>query len=114
MALSLIGFGTAVPPDTTTQAEALACARVVSGPEVRDAAWLTALYRRSGVQTRHQVVGRRVVDDVMAGTRKSGSPFLPDGSPDFRGPTTGTRMALYAEAAPPLAVAAAKAALADT
>jgi predicted naringenin-chalcone synthase len=113
MTLSLTGFGTAVPPDTTTQAEALACARIVSGPQVRDAAWLTALYRRSGVQTRHQVVGRRVVDDVMAGTRESGSPFLPDGSPDFHGPTTGTRMALYGEAAPPLAVAAAQAALAE-
>jgi predicted naringenin-chalcone synthase len=113
MTLSLVGFGTAVPPDTTTQTESLACARLVSGPEVRDAAWLTALYRRSGVQTRHQVVGRPVVDDVLAGTRVSGSPFLPDGSAEFRGPTTAARLAQYAEAAPPLAIAAARTALGD-
>ncbi|MGL6097904.1 MAG: type III polyketide synthase, partial [Fimbriiglobus sp.] len=65
----------------------------------------------SGVRTRHQVLGRPLVDDLVAGTRVSGSPFLPgnDG-----GPTTGERMRMYAADAPKLAVAAAAAAVAES
>ena len=49
--------------------------------------------------------------DMLDGTTHTGSPFLPTGDADDRGPTTAQRMQHYAELAPPLAVEAAAAAL---
>lgn len=112
MSFSIFGLGTALPPGHLTQAEGLAAARVLGGPDLRDAAWLPTVYAHSGIERRHQVIGRPLVEDVLHGTRDSGSPFLP--SEDGLGPTTGERMAVYAAEAPPLAVRAAKAALAES
>jgi predicted naringenin-chalcone synthase len=53
-----------------------------------------------------------VVDDLKAGTRTSGSPYLP--GPDPLGPPTEVRMKMYADHAPPLATEAAAKALADS
>ena len=111
MPFVLHGLGTALPPDVVTQEEALVSAKALAGPGVRDASWLPAVYAHSGIRTRHQVLGRGLVDDLANGTRDSGSPFLP-GHPD--GPTTGERMRLYAAEAPKLAVRAAAAALAES
>ncbi len=91
-----------------TTAESLACARVLGGAELSSARWLNAVYGRSGVATRHQVLGRPLVDDLIAGTRESGSAYLP-GHP--RGPTTEQRMAVYKAEAPQLALRAAGKAL---
>src|SRR5262249_30830043 len=55
---------------------------------------------------------RQVVEDVLNGTRHSGSPFLPRS--DGAGPSTAERMQLYAAEAPPLAVEAAGKALAES
>ena len=113
MSFSLRGLGTAVPDAGLTAEEGLAVARCFSGPKVRGSDFLPAVYAGTGNQTRRQVLGRAVIDDVLHGTRESGSPFLPDGTPDFAGPTTAVRLALYAADAPPLAVRAARAALLD-
>ena len=73
------------------------------------------MYAHSGIRTRHQVLGRGLFDDLVGGTRASGSPFLPDPDrPTTLGPSTGCRMGLYATEAPPLAVRAAAGALAES
>jgi predicted naringenin-chalcone synthase len=112
MPLQLLGLGTATPPDAVTREEGLGIARVLSDPVVARSSFLPDVYAGSGVNSRHMVHGRDVVRDVIDGTRHSGSPFLPGADP--LGPTTGVRMRMYAEHAPPLAVAAARAALADS
>ena len=112
MSFVLHGLGTALPPAVVTQEEAAACARVLSGPGVRDASWLPAVYAHSGIRTRRTVMGRGWVEDLIGGTRVSGSPFLPRGD-DSAGPTTGERMQIYAREATPLAVRAAAAAVAE-
>lgn len=105
MSFHIAGIGTALPPLSVTQAESIRCARVLGGPALSEAKWLTAVYARSGVETRHQALGRPLVDDLLNGTRHSESPFLP-GRP--HGPTTQERMTVYAREAPPLAVQAAR------
>ena len=112
MPLVLHGLGTALPPDGVTQTESLKSAQVLGHPAIRSASWLPAIYAKSGVRTRFQVLGRPFVNDLLTGTRVSGSPFLPGDDP--LGPTTAQRMAMYAEHAPPLACEAAANALADS
>src|SRR5476651_1176546 len=105
MSAYLAALGTAVPDMTVTRAESLYIANYLCGPYLTDTDWLPNVYEHCGVQTRHQVVGRALVDDLLAGTRHSGSPFLP-GLPG--GPTTAERMVVYAREAPVLALAAAR------
>ena len=112
MPLVLHGLGTAVPPDGVTTAESLKSAQVLGHPAIRTASWLPAVYAKSGVRTRFQVLGRPFINDLLTGTRLSGSPFLPGDDP--LGPTTAQRMAMYAELAPKLAVQAAANALVDS
>lgn len=112
MPLQLLGLGTANPPDAVSREEGLGIARVLSDPIVARSSFLPDVYAGSGVNSRHMVHGRQVVRDVLEGTRHSGSPFLPGADP--LGPTTGVRMRMYAEHAPPLAVRAAERALADS
>src|ERR1700676_3818538 len=70
------------------------------------------MFDQTGIHTRHFALGADLVHDLIHGTRHSGSVFLPDGADDDRGPTTGQRMEHYARLAPPLALAAARAAVA--
>lgn len=114
MSLALFGLGTAVPTTRVTREEGLAVARVLGGAELRDAPWLPSVYSHSGIDARHQAIGRPALDDVLNGTTHSKSFFLPTGQPDDRGPTTGQRMQLYCQEAPSLAVRAAKQALAES
>ena len=111
MSFTLFGLGTAVPPGTLTQTEALRTARALAGLTLREASWLPTVYEHSEIDTRHQVLGRPLVDDLLKGTRESNSVFLPSSEDDSRGPTTHERMQIYAKEAPPLAVRAAKIAL---
>jgi predicted naringenin-chalcone synthase len=69
------------------------------------------MYNQTGIQKRHNSLPRALIDDVLQGTRDSDSIFLPTGSPDDLGPTTGQRMAVYAADAGPLALTAAHTAL---
>ncbi len=114
MSFTLFGLGTALPSATLTQDEGVALARVLGGPDLREAPWLPAVYAHSGIKARHQAIDRAVIDDVLRGTRTSGSVFLPTGEPGDPGPTTGERMKVYAAEAPPLAVRAARAAVSES
>lgn len=111
MPFTLLGLGTALPADSIGQADGLVIAQKLSDPIVGRSDFLPGVYAHSGAARRHQVIGRGVVDDLLNGTRDSGSPFLP--GPDPLGPTTAVRMRMYADHAPPLAIEAAGKALAD-
>jgi predicted naringenin-chalcone synthase len=104
-------MGTALPPTVVSQQEALGVARALCCRTEEQATWLPAMYSNSGIDTRRLCLGGAVVRDLLEGTRHSGSPFLPTGAEDDRGPTTAERMRHYAELAPPLAVAAGRSAL---
>jgi predicted naringenin-chalcone synthase len=113
MSLAILGLGTAVPPAIVNQAEGMEIARAVCCRTAEQATWLSSMYGQTGISTRHMVMGREVVLDVLQGTRTTHSVFLPTGAPDDAGPTTAQRMEVYAESAGPLALAAARRALAD-
>jgi predicted naringenin-chalcone synthase len=113
MSFAIRGIGTAVPPTVVSRQEALGIARVLCPRTPEQESWLPAVYAGSGVHTRRQVLGEAIVRDVLDGTRHSGSVFLPTGETDDEGPTTGQRMAVYAEEAGPLALSAAAHALAQ-
>jgi len=114
MSLSIVGLGTAVPPDAITPADGQRIARHLAGPDVRTSDWIGGIYSNSGIRQRYQVIGGSVVRDIFAGTNESGSPFLPTKLNDGVGPTTGERMQMYAEEARPLALRAAAAALKES
>jgi predicted naringenin-chalcone synthase len=108
MSLSLLGLGTSLAPHLATQEQALELALRLWPYTPEQRRLLPALYRRAGVAQRHTVLA------------------LPDGAPlravrpeqvvDGRAapgavPGTAERLAAYAREAPPLACAAAAAAL---
>ena len=108
MSFVLHGLGTATPPDRLTRADAIAVAKVLADPAISH--WVEDIYSGSGVNSRHQVIGRDVADDVVNGTCVTGSPFLLDASRP-NGPSTSARMAIYEKQATPLATRAAALAL---
>ncbi len=111
MSMAIAGVGTAVPGTRVSRAEAAVIARRLCGATEEQAARLPAIYRHVGVATRHFAFDPEVVRDFHDGTRHSGSPFLPTGAADDRGPGAGERMRHYARHAGPLAVLAARQAL---
>jgi predicted naringenin-chalcone synthase len=111
MSFAVLGLGTALPATRVSQEEAVEAARAVCARTAEQAALLPALYRLSGIDTRHMVLPPQVVRDALDGTRASGSVFVPAGADDDRGPTTRQRMEQYAREAGPLAAAAAGRAL---
>jgi len=110
MSLSILSIGTAVPDTVVTAAQAEAVARALCNSP-NGAAWLPKIYAGTGITTRHLSITRAVLDDVIAGSKHSGSAFLPTGDVDDAGPTTARRMVHYAEHATPLALKAARQAL---
>jgi predicted naringenin-chalcone synthase len=110
---AIAGLGTTVPPHAIEQAEAAEVARVLCH-EDGAADLLPQLYRQTGIRKRHLVFHPNVVADVLQGTQESGSVFLPSGRADDAGPSTRQRMQLYVEEAGPLALRAARQALADS
>ncbi len=111
MNLSIAGIGTAVPPHSISQAQAAQVAKVVCCRSDEQAAILPALYRHTGVESRHMVFADNAVADVLEGTSHSGCNFLPAGAADGLGPSTALRMARYVAEAAPLARQAAEKAL---
>jgi predicted naringenin-chalcone synthase len=90
-------------------------AEVITRICCRDAAqseMLSHLFEHTCIDTRHVIIGPDVVQDILAGTRKTNSVFLPSGEDSDLGPTTRQRMQLFAREALPLAVTAAQQALA--
>jgi predicted naringenin-chalcone synthase len=113
MPFTILGLGTAQPDSVLSQDDALRIAYRLLRPTNEQATWLPGMYRGTGIDTRRISLGADVVRDVLDGTEHSGSVFLPRDVPGDRGPTTGQRMALYADLAPPLALTASRGALAD-
>jgi predicted naringenin-chalcone synthase len=111
MSFAILALGTAVPPTTLTQAEAVNLARILCARTPEQASWLPDLYNGSGVFRRHIAFAPAVIRDILEGTRTSRSIFLPSGQSTDRGPTSGDRMRHYAEQAPTLALRAAHQAL---
>ncbi len=114
MSFAIHGIGTAHPPDAVTAEEGLALARVLAGPDVRTSTWLGPIYSNSGLRQRFQIIGGSAKRDALAGTNDSGSPFLPTPDNEGTGPTTGERMAIYAQEVGPLALRASASALAES
>src|SRR5262245_52547058 len=114
MSLAIFPIGTAVPPTIIDQSVGLSIARAVGCPTPEQDTWLPAMYQGTLIETRHSVFPAALVRDVQAGTRDSGSAFLPTGRPDDRGPSTAVRMEHYTRLAPPLAIEASARALANS
>ncbi len=112
MSLAILAVGTALPETAIGQDEALTIARRLIRPTGEQDTWLPGMYSGTRIRSRRLVFPEAVVRDVIDGTTHTGSVFLPKGSPDDMGPTTGQRMEQYAALAPPLALSACARALA--
>jgi predicted naringenin-chalcone synthase len=110
MNLAIAGIGTAVPLHSISQVQAAQVAKLVSCRSEEEAAILPALYRHTGIETRHMVFADDAVADVLDGTSHSRCEFLPAASGDL-GPRTGLRMTRYIAEAAPLALQASRQAL---
>ncbi len=111
MTLAILGIGTALPDAVIDKHDALLLARSLCDGTEEQETWLQAIYDGSGISTRRFCLGEQVVRDVIDGTNYSNSVFIPKKIPGDRGPTTGERMQLYAQLAPPLALSASRAAI---
>ena len=107
MSFRLEGIGTALPEHRLTQEEAVELHATFCRFEEREARTLRALYRRSGVETRHSVLLEGSEGSLPE--RQRFYPPAEDG--DDRGPTTLRRMEMYERHAPGLAISAARDAL---
>lgn len=107
MSLKLCGIGTAVPARAADQHDAVEKAMAVCSPEPEQRRLVTALYRRSGVRTRHSVL----LTEPAHGDTATQDFYLPMRGPHDRGPTTAARMQRYEVEAARLACQAAAAAL---
>jgi predicted naringenin-chalcone synthase len=112
MSLAILSIGTALPEAVISQRDAAAIARWVCCRTAEHETWLPAMYEQTGIQKRHMALSVELVRDLIDGTRHSGSVFLPTGRDDHCGPTTAQRMEHYARLAPPLALEAARQAVA--
>jgi predicted naringenin-chalcone synthase len=109
MSFRIHGIGTAVPPGSISQDDAVALAAEYGNGVEDQRRQLRALYRLTRVEKRHSVV----LESSGPGRPPTSSLFPPMKGPDDRGPTTAQRMARYEQDAPLLAARAARAALTD-
>lgn len=107
MSLSISGLGTAVPQFSIAQEAMAAFSSRLCCNDVRQAERLQLIFAHSGVNRRYST--------LLEGESTDGNVPQSLYSLDAkgRGPTTGRRMQAYEAGAPPLAIAAAKNALAD-
>jgi len=107
MTLRIVGIGTATPGHSILQDDAAALHAAFTTTDERQARLLRALYRRTGVRSRHSAIL-----DVSDGPIERRQTFYPPSAgPDDGGPPTAARMERYEREAPGLALAAAEAAL---
>jgi predicted naringenin-chalcone synthase len=111
MTFAILGIGTALPATILDQSDALRIARALCCRTDEQATWLPTMYHGTSITARQFVLGADLIRDILEGTKQSGSPYLPTGEPDDRGPATGVRMEHYARLAPPLAVRSSRTAL---
>jgi len=107
--LRLAGLGLAVPEHSMSQSDAATLSVAFTPPDSGRARTLQALYKRSGVSTRHSVI--LSASDGPVDERQSFYP--PARSADDPGPTTEARMQAFEAHAPPLAALAGRRALED-
>lgn len=105
--LAIRGIGKAQPANVMTQEEAFDLAQQICSPSDEQARLLKVLYRRSGVQSRRTVLPHQVALNWVPGDRGGVA------TTTIAGPTTEERMEFYRDHAAPLAVAAARSALAS-
>ncbi|QEG42018.1 type III polyketide synthase [Roseimaritima ulvae] len=100
MTCSILGLGTALPDETISQEESLTLSRDVICEDKRQRRLISALYRKSGVETRHIVV-----------PWQTGYAWSQLNADSGRGAGTELRMQTYATYAPPLAATASRSAI---
>ncbi len=105
MPLTIRGIGTAVPHHRISQVESAAMAQRISASTPERAALLARIQRRSGVNVRHSVLLESADHETGIQGRL---PFYGDSSP-----STGARIRRFEAHAEPLALEAARGALAD-
>jgi predicted naringenin-chalcone synthase len=102
---AILALGTAVPPHKVNQAHLCEWLAEALREQPALARWLRSLYRFSGIETRYSVL-------PDASLPVDASRFVPT-RPPAEAPTTAERMAIYEREAPPIAIAAAREALAE-
>jgi len=112
--VGLLGIGTASPA-TVTQEQLLQLSIEVSRPTPSQKAWLTRLFRRSGIQACGSVLAGIASDrNILQPEQRLESIrafYPPSTGPADGGPTTEARMVRYAAEAPAMAASAASGAL---
>ena len=108
MSLALHAIGTATPPRQITQADAATLAIDFANAEPGRERTLAAIYRQTKIRTRGSVLLDEPGDAAYAQDF-----FLPATHGDDAGPTTAERMDRYAREAGPLAIRAARSAVAE-
>lgn len=110
--LEILGIGTAIPGSVINQQEGMEIARILCSRTKEQETWLPSMYQGTSIKQRRMVLESQLIRDLLDGTRKSGSVYLPrlDGEND-QGPTTAQRMEHFARLAPPLALEASRKAL---
>lgn len=109
MTAAIIGLGTAAPEYSIPQEEAAALAAELCAVGEAEARAVVALYRRSAVRQRGSVLLTNGLPD--GGVQQTF--FRPAADALNRGPSTAARLERYAAEATPLALSAARTALAD-
>jgi predicted naringenin-chalcone synthase len=105
MRVPIISVATATPGHELTQSDALAMAKRICCMDERQSRLAGALYRKSGVETRHTCV-------PYTHAYHWAPPRMPgETAKAYVGPSTQERMAMYEEHAPPLAIQASREAL---
>ncbi|MGD8728269.1 MAG: type III polyketide synthase, partial [Gemmatimonadota bacterium] len=107
MTLTLAGFGTACPPHSITQSDAVDMHATFCKIDEARSRTLRVLYRRARVERRHSAI--LDASDGPIETRQSF--FEPARDEEDRGPATARRMEKYEAVAPGLAVEASRRAL---
>ena len=109
MTLRIAGIGTAVPKYSISQADASEVSKWFCHAADEQLRLIPALYRRSGVSRRHSVLLEASDGDPF----ERQSFYSKVTGENDRGPTTLDRMDIYEREAPPLALHAAREAVAD-
>ncbi|HWC91013.1 MAG TPA: type III polyketide synthase [Pirellulales bacterium] len=102
MSLAILGLGTALPPHSMSQVQAVELAQQVCCQTEDQARLLRALYRKSGVKNRYTFLPHEIALGWNSASGDDG------GAPRTltQGPSTNERMQWYADYAPPLALRA--------
>lgn len=91
--MRVLGLGTAVPPHTMSQAEALEMSTEIICRDERQRRLLKVLFRQSGIENRHTVIPHRMAVEWS----ERGRADADESGREWHGPGTSERMALYGQ-----------------